>query len=113
MHVRFAPKATVGSKKNPAKWGHPLAGLVQHSAGLHGVVAAQRPTGLGHPTNPKVTLALRSSVTTITKERISPPSSHWSANLSFEGDVRYEAAQVHYAARQRQRRALADAVASQ
>src|SRR6516164_4952537 len=31
----------------------------------------------------------------------------------FEGDVRYDAAQVHDAARQRQRRALADAVASQ
>jgi hypothetical protein len=33
--------------------------------------------------------------------------------VGFEGDVRYEAALVHYATRQRQRRALADAVASQ
>src|SRR5262249_4571006 len=79
MPVRSAPKATAGTTKR----GHPLAGLVQHSAGLRGVIAAQRPiTGLDRPTNPKVALALRSSVTTITKERISPPSSYWSANLS-------------------------------
>jgi hypothetical protein len=57
-------------KRNPAR-GHPLAGLVQHSAGLHGVIAAQQPTvGLDRPTTPKVALALRSSVMTITKERI-------------------------------------------
>jgi hypothetical protein len=52
-----------------------LAGLVQHSAGLYRVIAAQRPTaGLDRPTIPKVVLALRLSVMTITKERISPPS---------------------------------------
>jgi hypothetical protein len=67
-------KRPLASKRNPAR-GHPLAGLVQHSAGLHGVIAAQRPTaGLDRPTIPKLALALRSSVMAITKERISPPS---------------------------------------
>jgi hypothetical protein len=67
-------KRPLASKRNPAR-GHPLAGLVQHSAGLHGVIAAQRPTaGLDRPTIAKLALALRSSVTAITKERISLPS---------------------------------------
>jgi hypothetical protein len=65
-------KRPLASKRNPAR-GHPLAGLVQHSAGLHGVIAAQRLTaGLDRPTIPKLALALHPSVMTITKERISP-----------------------------------------
>ena len=104
-------KRRLASKKNPAKRGHPVAGLVQHCAGLHVVIAAQRPiTGLDRPTSPKVALALRSSVTTKSafhrRLRTGQPT-------FFEGDVRYEPALVHDAARQRQRRALADAVASQ
>ena len=71
--VRFAPKVMVGIKKEPRQAGPPVGRA--SSAGLHRVIAAQRPiTGLDCPTAPKVELALRPSVTTITKECISPPS---------------------------------------
>src|SRR5262249_44315759 len=70
MQVRFAPKATVGLKKEPRQTGPPVGRA--SSAGLHRVVAAQPPiTGLDCPTTPKVELALRSSVMTVTKECIS------------------------------------------
>jgi len=104
-------KRRLALKKNPAKRGHPVAGLVQHSAGLHGVVAAQLADYRTWSSDDSKSGTGTAFVCDDHHKRVYFTAAFVLVGQpTFEGDVRYEAALVHDTVRQRQRSALADAV---